>query len=82
MQRVKVLFCLGLWVAVVPYLGFPYFWRNLLLSLSGLFLTTIAYLMYRESKKQERTIFDNFKENSWSENIDILEKQVKELINE
>ena len=78
MQRVKVLFLLGLWIAVLPYFGIPFFWKNILFTISGLFLTIIAYLMYRETKRYERNLFDNFRENNWTEDKDELEKTRKE----
>lgn len=57
---------LGIWVAILPYLGFPYSWKNILFTISGLILIYLSYIVYSESKiteKKERTS-DNFSENS------------------
>lgn len=57
----------GIWIAALPYLGFPYFWKNTLLSLSGLILAYSGYLLYRENKQalegNEDKKFENFSEN-------------------
>lgn len=70
MQRSYILLTLGIWIAVLPYLGFPYFWKNILFSVSGLGLMYVSFLMYKElkhQKKNKKEIFDNFSENGFSE---------------
>lgn len=32
----------GIWIAVIPFLGIPSSWRNILIFLSGLFLILVA----------------------------------------
>ena len=65
MRRARMFFVLGVWTAVLPYLGFPYFWKNILLTLSGLSVAYVGYAMYREfkSKEEGKPAFDNFSEN-------------------
>lgn len=63
MSKARILLILGTWVAVLPYLGFPSFWKNILFTLSGLTLIYFSYIMYRNSKRNEKT-FDNFRENN------------------
>ena len=59
-----MLFVLGVWVAILPYLGFPYLWKNILFTISGLGLAYFGYLGYRESKAgKKQATFDNFSEN-------------------
>ena len=69
MRRAYSLLFLGLWVAVLPYLGFPYSWKNVLFTISGLGLVYFSYILYQESKvkevKKEET-FDNFSENKFN----------------
>ena len=70
MRRPYILLTLGIWIAVLPYLGFPYFWKNILFSVSGLWLMYVSFLMYKElkhQKKNKKEIFDNFSENGFSE---------------
>ena len=65
MRRERILLFLGIWVAVLPYLGFPSSWKSILFSASGMALVYYSYVLYKESKakdKQEKT-FDNFSEN-------------------
>jgi hypothetical protein len=66
MNKVKAVFVLGIWVAILPYLGFPYSLKNILYSITGLVLMYSSFVMYRDFKKiskmKEKT-FDNFSEN-------------------
>ncbi len=62
---------LGIWVAILPYLGFPYFFKSLLFVVTGLGLIYFSFLLYRESKAENgnEKIFENFSENlNFSEN--------------
>lgn len=65
MHRARMFLLLGVWIAILPYLGFPYFWKNILFTLSGLGLAYFSFLFYRESKTEEGKVknFDNFSEN-------------------
>ncbi|MDO8660246.1 MAG: hypothetical protein Q7K54_06690 [Candidatus Parcubacteria bacterium] len=70
MRRPYILLTLGIWVAVLPYLGFPYFWKNILFTLSGLGLMYVSFLMYKEfkhQKKNKKETYDNFSENGFTE---------------
>lgn len=55
----------GIWLAVLPYLGFPYSWKDILFTLSGLGLIYFSYTLYQESevKNNSPETFDNFSEN-------------------
>ena len=68
MNKLKTILILGIWVAILPYLGFPYIIKNVLLSLSGLAILYLGYLLRRELKEAniqgaEDDVFDNFSEN-------------------
>lgn len=66
MRRPYILLTLGIWVAVLPYLGFPYFWKNILFTLSGFGLIYVSFLIYKEFKQQKKNkkeTYDNFSEN-------------------
>lgn len=72
MRKARILLFLGIWVAVLPYLGFPYSWKNILFTISGLGLIYFSYMVYQESKAEEvenpsapaeKKTFDNFSEN-------------------
>ena len=68
MKKAWILLILGVWVAVLPYLGFPYSWKDVLVTFSGLGLVYISFILYKESKikeiKEEKN-FDNFSENKF-----------------
>lgn len=66
MKRARILLFWGLWVAVLPYLGFPYLWKNILFSLSGVGMIYVSFIFYKEHKKRTAggTTFENFSENS------------------
>lgn len=72
MSKSRILFIFGILIAVLPYLGFPIFWKSLLFSLLGLGLAFFAYMMHRESKEhieaQKKQNFENFSENNFNEN--------------
>ncbi len=50
MSKAKTILILGVWMTVLPYLGFPHFLKNLLLSLSGLGICFVGYVMHRDLK--------------------------------
>lgn len=65
MSKTRILVILGVWVSVLPYLGFPYSLKNLLLTLSGFGIIYVSYLLYGETKTEakEKETFENFSEN-------------------
>jgi len=64
MLKVRILLILGVWIAILPYLGFPYSWKDVLDTLAGFGLIYFSYVLYREFKeKDEKRKFDNFSEN-------------------
>ena len=80
MRRVRVLLILGIWVAVLPFLGFPYSWKDILTALSGLGLIYVSFVMYRESRVGEtkKEIFENFSENHHSSESETSIEQEKD----
>lgn len=62
MRKEKTLFIIGLWVIVLPFLGFTNIWRQILLVISGLGIVYLAYLFYLEYKsriKKEEVIHNH-----------------------
>lgn len=66
MRKEKTLFIIGIWIAVLPFLGFPVNWRKILFLITGLSIMYIAYLFYLEVKirlskdaNQSKTFIDN-----------------------
>jgi len=65
MRKARILLILGTWVAILPFLGFPYSWKDTLYFLTGIVLICFSYILYKDSKSKENKekTFDNFKEN-------------------
>lgn len=77
MSKVKILLAFGFWIAVLPYLGFPYVFKNILFTLSGFAIVYLSYILSKENKEgEEKIIFENF-----SENHDFVEKQNENIEN-
>jgi cbb3-type cytochrome oxidase subunit 3 len=66
MNKARVILILGIWTALLPYLGFPYSWKNFLMIFTGIILLYVSYTLYKESKEKAdgENKFDNFSENS------------------
>lgn len=74
MRRMYLFLILGIWIMVLPYLGFPYSWKGILTTLSGLGLVCASYMLYKESKRKEikkEKTFDNFSENKFKDGEEI-----------
>ena len=66
MQIARLLLILGVWVAVLPYLGFPLSIKNILFVLTGLVFVYLSLLMYKEHSKKKgfrQKNIDSFSEN-------------------
>jgi len=65
MSKVKIIFGLGIWVAILSYLGFPLSLKNVLFSITGVGIMYLGYLLYKDLKAGEtdEKTFDNFSEN-------------------
>lgn len=74
MRKARVLLVIGVWLAILPYLGFPYSWKGVLTTLTGFGLMYFSYTLYKEYKDQmkranqmDEETFDNFRENNFSQ---------------
>ena len=67
MLKARILLIFSIWIAILPYLGFPSVWKNILFTLTGLGLALFSYMLHREfrvvKKKKPVETFDNFSEN-------------------
>ena len=79
MRTERTLFIAGIWIAVLPYLGFPYSWKNVLFTISGLGLLYVSYTLYRAKQaKPEEKESDNFSENfGFTETIIVEEDKMQ-----
>lgn len=69
MRKEKTLFIIGLWIIVLPFLGFPGTWKTVILILTGLSLIYLGYLFYVEAKhylskneNQAKSFIDNMED--------------------
>jgi len=66
MKKARTFLIIAIWITILPYLGFPSFWKNLFFTITGLVLIYLSYLLYKEArikKPTEKVVFDNFSEN-------------------
>ena len=65
MNKPRNFLTIGVWIVILPFLGFPITIKNILFVLTGLLIMYLSYGMYLESKKanKEKKSFDNFSEN-------------------
>ncbi len=73
MRRAYLLLIIGIWMTILPYLGFPYSLKDILTTISGLGLILVSYTLYKEFKVKEvkKETFDNFSENRFSNEAEI-----------
>ena len=79
MSKIKIILGLGIWVAILPYLGFPLSLKNIIFSITGLVLIYLSYMLYRELKigETEEETFDNFSENNNFNEAEIIIEETK-----
>ena len=83
MKKAKLILCMGAFVAVLPYLGFPYAIKNILISFSGLGLAYVGFMLYKHHSIVEGESGENF--DNFSENKDFVEEATGEteiIVNE
>jgi hypothetical protein len=51
MSKERLLFIIGLIMAIIPLSGFPTSWKKFLISIGGLAVIYLAYVLYKEKKK-------------------------------
>lgn len=61
MRKEKTLLIIGLWVAILSFLGFPSSWRKILFLFTGLAIMYLAYLFYLEAKARLKKDINNSK---------------------
>lgn len=65
MKKARTFLIIGIWVAILPYLGFPYSWKEILFSLTGLLIMYLSYFMYKKAKTENQNKpIETFSENN------------------
>ena len=78
MSRQRIILILGIWVAVLPFLGFPGSWKRILFLVCGAVIAFLAYLISKErrnnsggGKKDDQMFVDN-RDEVFSEDQSVL----------
>ncbi len=50
MLKQRIICILGLFTAIFPFFGVPFFWKRIVLAIIGLLIFTVGYLLYRERR--------------------------------
>jgi uncharacterized membrane protein len=58
MSNNKIIFCLGLIIAAMPFLGFPSSWKTTFFVVAGIMLIFVTLRMYISMSTTERNIID------------------------
>lgn len=69
MVKISSIFVLGVVVALIPFSGFPIFWKELIYIVCGLAVATLSLLIRRELHEVLRSLHrDDVKTDTFSEN--------------
>ena len=66
MTKERKLFLIGIWVAILPFLGFFESWRKILFILTGVGIIYLAYIFYNEAKlrnSKDENVIKSFIDN-------------------
>lgn len=53
MRKERILLFLGIFISILPYLGFPYSWKNYIFTITGVVIIYLSYELYREYKTKQ-----------------------------
>lgn len=70
MRKERTLFFIGIWVGLLPFLGFPNSWRKIFFILTGLALVYLSYLFRQEAKARIKALRLNNEEQTMETFID------------
>lgn len=66
MRKERTLLIIGVWVAMLSFLGFPNSWRRVFFVITGAALVYLSYLFYKQAKarlpkddNRSKTFVDN-----------------------
>jgi uncharacterized membrane protein len=58
MSKQRAIFFLGIWVAILPFLGFPGSWKRILILISGAVIAYLGYLLNKQMSLAARPTAD------------------------
>lgn len=65
MKESRKFLILGTWVAILPFLGVPYAFKDWLILGTGVIILFFSYSKYKKENNGLEKKFDNFRENSF-----------------
>jgi hypothetical protein len=68
MSKYNIIITLAIWIIILPFLGFPGFWRTLLLVLSGFGIIVLTLLIKSESSSRENFRFGGNGDDAYVDN--------------
>jgi len=73
MSKHSIIITLAIWIIILPFLGFPSFWRTLLIVISALGIILYAFLLRGESSNVSSFGFNKnngvYVENGVNDNV-------------
>ena len=54
MSKIKILFGLGIITVLIPFLGVPRTWKDVLIIIAGIVIAVLSYLVHREQTKMHQ----------------------------
>ncbi len=80
MIKISTIFALGLFIAVMPFTGFPFSVKNALYIILGLLVTTLSVLIRKELEEVIRHSYaDVVKNDTFSESNPKQQEKIDEL---
>ncbi|MDQ5971433.1 MAG: hypothetical protein QG566_379 [Patescibacteria group bacterium] len=70
MRKERTLFFIGIWVGLLPFLGFPNSWRKILFIITGLAIVYLAYLFRQENKARLAILMSATEEQNMDSFVD------------
>jgi len=71
MRKEKTLFIIGIWIIILPFLGFPDTWRKIFFIITGFMLVYLSYIYYQQAKS--RISKNENRSKTFIDNIDRVE---------
>jgi len=71
MRKEKTLFIIGIWIIILPFLGFPDTWRKIFFIITGFMLVYLSYIYYQQAKS--RISKNENRSKTFVDNIDRVE---------
>lgn len=69
-RKEKTLIGLGLWLFVLPFLGFPQAWKIWLTAATGLAVLYFAALLLKQSRDRNRALSNETKTGTFTETVE------------